>query len=218
LKRNGGQEVWDPALKNVDTEWFQLLLADQMEPIDLTKVLGMRFTLIHVGSDEHRVAWTSHHILLDGWSRQIVISEVLTLYKAYTLGEQPNLSAPVQYGSYLDWILSKDHATAEDFWRRELLDLGDSLSILPQPEPEMLETSDRSFKASCQEQLVLEHSLTKQLNELCRRRRITSHTVGQAAWLLSSVLIWGVRRCFSALLPQVDQETLIRSSPSSAYL
>ena len=40
----------------------------------------MRFALIRLSADEHRLVLTNHHILMDGWSTPVLVQELLTLY------------------------------------------------------------------------------------------------------------------------------------------
>ena len=40
----------------------------------------LRFALIRLSADEHRLVLTNHHILMDGWSMPVLVRELLTLY------------------------------------------------------------------------------------------------------------------------------------------
>ena len=40
----------------------------------------MRFALIRLAADEHRLVLTNHHLLMDGWSMPVLVQELLTLY------------------------------------------------------------------------------------------------------------------------------------------
>ena len=80
----------------------------------------MRLSLLRVGGDAFRVLWTWHHLLLDGWSTQIVLGEVLSRYEARTRGAARALPARRPYADYLAWLARQDRAQAEAFWRARL--------------------------------------------------------------------------------------------------
>src|SRR5207237_1315866 len=60
--------------------WDELLAADRMDQFDTALPLLLRFTLVRLSADRHRLVITNHHILMDGWSLPIVLRELLTLY------------------------------------------------------------------------------------------------------------------------------------------
>ena len=40
----------------------------------------MRFALIRLAAEQHRVVLTHHHLLMDGWSLPVLVGELLRLY------------------------------------------------------------------------------------------------------------------------------------------
>ena len=58
----------------------ELLAEDRAERFDLTAPPLLRFTLVRLGGREHRLVFTNHHILMDGWSVPVLVQELLTLY------------------------------------------------------------------------------------------------------------------------------------------
>ena len=58
----------------------QILAEDCAERFDVATAPLLRFTLIRLGADRHRLLFTHHHILMDGWSAPVLIQELLTLY------------------------------------------------------------------------------------------------------------------------------------------
>lgn len=58
----------------------EFLDQDVRLPFNLATKTATRFTLIRTSLSECVFVWTHHHILLDGWSAAIVVSEVNSLY------------------------------------------------------------------------------------------------------------------------------------------
>ena len=73
-------------------------------PFDLERGPVFRAALVRLEDDEHRFAFSVHHIVSDGWSLGILFSELAALYSAYARGEpSPLAELPVQYGDYAAW-------------------------------------------------------------------------------------------------------------------
>src|SRR5262249_27369256 len=54
---------------------------DRGERFDLSCAPLMRFTLIRLSAQQHRLVLTHHHLLMDGWSLPVLVRELLTLYE-----------------------------------------------------------------------------------------------------------------------------------------
>src|SRR5205823_6418162 len=57
-----------------------VLAQDRAERFDLGCAPLMRFALIRLAADEHRLVLTHHHLLMDGWSLPVLVRELFTLY------------------------------------------------------------------------------------------------------------------------------------------
>ena len=82
-------------------EWILDLIS---EPFDLSRDYMLRAHLIRLGSNDHLLVVTMHHIASDGWSSSIIIKEVAELYASYVAKKEPALlPLPVQYADYAVW-------------------------------------------------------------------------------------------------------------------
>ncbi|NUT98730.1 MAG: non-ribosomal peptide synthetase, partial [Saccharothrix sp.] len=89
----------------------ELVARDAETGLDLTRAPLMRLVIGRVSDTEVDVLWTSHHLLLDGWSTSQVFGEVLAEYT----GDTPVARRP--FRDYLAWLGEQDHAAAEAHWR-----------------------------------------------------------------------------------------------------
>ncbi|QKW18101.1 amino acid adenylation domain-containing protein [Kitasatospora sp. NA04385] len=88
--------------------------ADWERPFELDAPPLLRFALLRLGADRHRLVLTCHHLLLDGWSMPIVVRELLALYRGETL-------PPVRpYRDHLALLATRDGAAAERAWAAAL--------------------------------------------------------------------------------------------------
>ncbi|WP_052675775.1 non-ribosomal peptide synthetase [Paenibacillus sp. IHBB 10380] len=103
-----------------DTRIVALLRSERVKGFDLEQLPLSRMFLIHTGDHAYRFVWSHHHALLDGWSLQHVLNEVLVVYDALATNKKIELESVPAYQNYIRWIKSQDMVQAEKFWREEL--------------------------------------------------------------------------------------------------
>ncbi len=96
------------------------LTEDRSHGFDLSSAPLIRLTLIRTRNDSYQFVWTQHHILFDGWSRAILLQELMSAYEAFAKGVSPANEKTYSYGLYIDWLKKQDMLVAEQFWRNEL--------------------------------------------------------------------------------------------------
>ncbi|MCP4659137.1 MAG: non-ribosomal peptide synthetase, partial [bacterium] len=91
-----------------EREAARLVDADRRRPIDLARGDLLRAALLKLGSEDHLVTISAHHIVFDGWSLDVMIREMVTFYQAFHAGRNGQ-TAPlpeelsIQYGDYAHW-------------------------------------------------------------------------------------------------------------------
>jgi amino acid adenylation domain-containing protein len=95
------------------------------EPFDLATGPLLRWRLLRTGADEYVLALAMHHLVSDGWSMKILLSELSTLYAAFTAGRpSPLPELTIQYGDFAawqqQWLRRESLEDALAHWRRHL--------------------------------------------------------------------------------------------------
>jgi len=151
---------------------------DQAAGFDLAQPPLMRLTLIRMSDSFYKLIWSRHHMVLDRWSRAVVLKEVFVIYNAFSQGLQPELEPARPYGNYIGWILKQDPAEAESFWRRTLRGFENPTDVMiGRAPPAPMETYD------CKN-AQLSSEATLKLRTFCREQKLTMNTVVQGAWSL----------------------------------
>lgn len=192
--RHGGRPV-QIVLKNVDVpflhdDWQQInedvrqkrfeqqLVEDRANDFDFVQAPLMRARLIAWSPGEYRLAWTYHHILLDGWSWAIVAKDFLESLAARIDSAEPNLAASRPYKDYIDWISRQDVGAAKHKWRDELTGLTSPTYLVTRPE-----SSSGANAADFHEvRLKWDHADEVRLREFGKQERVTLSTLVQVAW------------------------------------
>ncbi|WP_258187310.1 non-ribosomal peptide synthetase [Variovorax sp. WS11] len=130
-------------------------------------------TLIRLDDDRHRLIWTHHHILSDGWTDSRLMGEWLRSYAGEDLP-----AAPPVYGDYLRWLQAQDAGEAERFWKAELART-DEPTLLAEAGP-----GNAQREGFGKIYTRLDRDQTAVLQAFAQRERVTLNTLVQAAWAL----------------------------------
>jgi amino acid adenylation domain-containing protein len=102
-----------------------LAAAEARLPFDLARGPLLRLLLLRLGSEEHVLLLTMHHIISDAWSIGVLMTEMTTLYETYRGGRPSTLpELKIQYPDYAAWqreYLEGDLLEKQvGYWKRQL--------------------------------------------------------------------------------------------------
>jgi alpha-ketoglutarate-dependent taurine dioxygenase len=111
-----------------EVEIEHLSIKQSQLPFDFTQAPLLRCTLLQLKEEEHVLLFTIHHIVFDGWSRDVLTREIAALYTAFAAGEPSPLPAlPIQYADFAVW--QRQHLQGErreallSYWKQQLANL-----------------------------------------------------------------------------------------------
>ncbi|MCP4656953.1 MAG: amino acid adenylation domain-containing protein, partial [bacterium] len=157
-----------------ETRFAALLAADRRRGFDLSRAPLLRFTLVRRADGSWHLVWSHHHLLVDGWSVQLLCEEVGAFYR----GDSPSLQRPRPYRDFIAWLGHGDAQQAESFWRRRLRGFA-------APTPLPLESAVASASAEPREErLRLPAESSARLAAWTRRHQLTLSTLVQGAMAL----------------------------------
>jgi amino acid adenylation domain-containing protein len=151
----------------------QLATEEAKRIFDLTQDILWRAILVRLSEGQYRLFLTLHHIIIDGVSLAIFLTELAVLYKAFFTGQpSPLPELPIQYADFASW--QRQHLSAEivdsqlSYWKTRL---GDSLPVLqlPTDHPRPVTPTFRGAK----QYLVLSKNLTEELKTLSQQQGVT---------------------------------------------
>ena len=151
---------------------------DQQRGFDLTRPPLLRLKLFRTADSAYKFVWSRHHLVLDRWSRSLVLKDFLTCYSAFSKGLEPELEETRPYRDYIAWLLKQDQAKTESFWRQSLSGFESPTRLragtAPSDEPD---TYDRVGAHLSSEE-------TASLRHFAREHKLTMNTLVQGAWSL----------------------------------
>ena len=105
-----------------------LIHEDETSRFNLAFPPLFRFALVRTQRQQHRFAFTYHHILMDGWSSPVFIREVLTVYQRN--GDASSLLRVTPYRDYLAWLNTTNRETSRAMWKETLTGLHDPTRLI----------------------------------------------------------------------------------------
>lgn len=181
-------EIADPApfelrTADADDEEHAARLVDELGALPFDLVTGplMHGLLVRVADDDHVLLLVVHHSVSDGWSSEVLVSEVLRGYAAYTTGGgDPLPELTVQYGDFALWQrerLAGGRLEQEvAYWSRELAGVRplELPTDRPRPERQTFEGAGYGFD--------IDRELLERITALGKEHGATVHMVLLAAF------------------------------------
>jgi mycobactin peptide synthetase MbtF len=136
----------------------------------------IRFLLIELPDQHWHLAVVAHHIVIDGWSLPLFVSEMLALYRA--AGNTAALPSPPRpYRDYIGWLAGRDQMASRALWAEHLKALDGPTLLSP-----ALTATPPQAGIPRQTTLRLDRDATTALAEAARTRGVTLNTLVQIAW------------------------------------
>ncbi len=154
----------------------ELTQDERLLPFAMDRPPLIRFTMIKRGDSSYRFVITNHHILLDGWSLPIFMSDLLALYRAG--GDPRSLTAPSPYRNYLTWLHSQSTQQSLDAWRTALDGVEEPTLLFPGAEAHGRGQVPRQIE------VVVADDLMSGITDYVRESGVTLNTVLQTAWAI----------------------------------
>ncbi len=130
----------------------------------------MRITVVRLPGGAHRVIWSYHHLLLDGWCLGILYSELLWLYRE----KEAPLPAAAPYSHYIRWLRGFDERAAGRYWTAYLESYRGLCGVPQDSTGGAPEYAELCFQ--------FDATLTAALKDLARRLDVTLNAVVQSIW------------------------------------
>ena len=155
-----------------EAEIQQLTRQETTRRFDLAQGPLLRAVVLRTQENEHILVQTMHHIITDGWSLDIFMREVSTLYDAFVAGQpSPLPELPLQYADFAlwqrQWLQGKVLEQQLAYWREQLHGLTPVPLPIDYPRPPI------QLSSGAQQRVVLPASLRDNLVALSQQENVT---------------------------------------------
>jgi amino acid adenylation domain-containing protein len=172
-------------------ELEKLIETEVSSSFDLTRGPLVRVRIVRLSNDHHVVVWTAHHIVCDGWSGGLIVSELAKIYSALKQGTRPVLEAPESFRQYAITSQgdSEEARDASAYWSQQFAEIPTPLEL----PADRLRPAVRTAQAS-----TLKRDLPEPLHLLLKK------TAGQQRTTLVILLMTGLKTFLYRLTGQTD--------------
>ena len=172
-------------------ELQRLIEKEVSSSFDLTQGPLLRVQIVRLSDDRHVVVWTAHHIVCDGWSGGLIVSELAKIYSALKQGAAPVLEAPESFRQYAitNQGDTEEARDAAKYWVKQFADIPTPLEL----PTDRLRPAVRTAQAS-----TLKRDLPEPLHLLLKK------TAGQQRTTLVVLLMAALKTFLYRLTGQTD--------------
>jgi hypothetical protein len=169
-------------LRNLSTDEresavVRLATQEVQQPFDLNRAPLLRARLLRIDHEEYVFILTMHTFTADGYSQGILLRELSSLYKAFSMGKpSPLPEHPIQFVDYAAWqhrMVEGEHfASQSAYWKKQLRN-----------SPSMLRWPVNNLRLNAPTYLgetkyfLLPAELSESIRLFCRREGVTVFTV-----------------------------------------
>ncbi len=164
---------------HADPEHALIALSQQQnrQPFDLHQPALIRICLVKLAADRYSLIHTSHHIIIDGWSNQLLLAYVHQTYQQLLAGQTPDIRLDTAYLATQRYYIQQAEE-CRNHWQQLAVQHWESTDIsllLNAPDNGISETQAITH-------LTLPDSVALSLQETARNHGLTLNVMLQFAW------------------------------------
>jgi amino acid adenylation domain-containing protein len=158
----------------------EYLCGERRRGFNFARAPLMRMALIRLQDNRYQFLWSCSHLVMDGWSSNIIFDDLFAFYRAYYDNREINRALPHPYRDLISWIKQQDKSQAETFWRSDLKGL--TAPTLLGDYKGRLSQSSAGGPDFHQLSVSLGKETTAKIQSIARHNRFTASTLIQGAW------------------------------------
>ncbi|EKE99927.1 MULTISPECIES: non-ribosomal peptide synthetase [unclassified Tolypothrix] len=156
-----------------ELEVQRLVKQAAQQSFDLSTPPLFKTLLLQLAAQEYLLIFTIHHIIADGWSAGVIISELAALYESFCTGKSSPLGElSIQYGDFAvwqhQWLQGEIFQQQMDYWKQQL---SGTLPVLELP-TDRPRSAIQTF-AGKKQFFTIPHHLTSALKTLSQQEGVT---------------------------------------------
>ena len=129
----------------------EIIRDDAHTPFRLTEGPLVRAQLVKMDAAHRLLIFTSHHIVCDGWSTNVLLDELSKLYNALNGGAAAELPTPMSFATYArsqaDFLNGPEGAKVEKFWLEQFEQPAPLLDLpIDRPRPSVKEFKGATYR------------------------------------------------------------------------
>ncbi|MED3966005.1 non-ribosomal peptide synthetase, partial [Niallia taxi] len=150
--------------------------SDRKKAFNLSEDLLIRMSVLKVGNEAYKVIWSTHHILIDGWSMWTILKDFFEVSANLKSNKAISSNNVSQYVNYINWLQKQSNLKAKEYWSEHLKDYETCVDLPRITEEKGNEYLQRDVNFN------INNTLTAELNRAAQLCKVTVNTIIQAIW------------------------------------
>ncbi|MFD3262298.1 amino acid adenylation domain-containing protein [Paenibacillus lentus] len=92
--------------------------SDIRQGFDISRKSLMRAALFQLEPCKYQLVWSHHHLIMDGWSFGVAISELLQIYRGKRMQQEVSLPPVYPYSDFIHWLGDRDRSQGLRYWEQ----------------------------------------------------------------------------------------------------
>ncbi|RBL90134.1 non-ribosomal peptide synthase/polyketide synthase [Chitinophaga flava] len=152
---------------------------DLRQGFDFREAPLMRLSLLRLHENNYRLLWTSHHMLLDGWSLPVLVDSLLNTYELIVSGKElPPVTVDL-FEDYIRYTEKLDKELMASFWKKYLEGATEGTLM---PFIDAVATRTKGSGVYKEKRIALDEAATRQLAAFAQQHHITTSTLMEGVW------------------------------------
>ncbi len=164
------KEAFIHSFKNKNREYLFNISSDVL----------LRLVVLQIDKTEYEFIWSSLHIVMDGWTKMILISEYFEIYKSFLENREYQLPPVRFYGTYIKWLENLDKNAMRHYWREYLDGYETSVGV---PKMRNMGTQESIYRDE-EVEYIVEIEKINRLKEFAVKHQITLNVIFQTVWAI----------------------------------
>ncbi len=143
---------------------------------DLSKDILIRMSVFQLGKELHQIVLSFHHIIMDGWSFGIVISDLFDMYSQEINSQKLPYRQAAPYSEYIQWLGRMNKEEAGAYWSEYLRGYEQQV-FFPRCGP--VNSAEKRFAIM---KFAVDQALTSSMKQLAVTKQVTVSTIFKSLW------------------------------------
>jgi amino acid adenylation domain-containing protein len=155
-------------------------LTERHWEFNLAEAPLLRVTVCQDGDQDYSLIWDYHPLILDQWSLQLILRDVLSFYShiQFSCGKAPG--ADVHYRKYREWLKRRSSVEVEEYWRQETLENHGPAFV----DAERHKENNHGRTQPTEARIYMPPQLSAEISEFTSKYRLKNETLIAGLWAL----------------------------------
>lgn len=157
---------------------------DISKGFDLKMDILFRVSVFKLEPSDYRVICSNHHILLDGWSRGFILTDLFEIYQAIQVNDFSKLRRPKSFRDYVVSVAEKNSDAASDYWKTYLKNFDNGTRIT--------DTIGRGRSNEYEDgKKILTLNSSREIKQFCAKEKFTVNSFLNSVWAIAISTLTG---------------------------